>query len=205
MKQCKTCGELKSLDEYTNSKNNAGGKKPNCKACSKASVNKKIQNAASKRYRDRYPEKRLKQNKIYRDKNREKMSKINTDYSNMRYRTDSVYRLQTILRQQIVDYLKHKKNERTSQLLGYTAQDFINCYGEGAPGQHIDHKIPKSWFKDDAPINVVWHIDNLHWLAKEENSSKYNRYMHSVSESYLQIALPHIKDNFVDNCKNTPT
>ena len=158
--------------------------------------NKEVINACSKRYRDSHPGKRLERDRKYREENREKVRKINTDYGNMRYRTDSIYRLQTILRQQIVDYIKYKKNERTAQLLGYTAQDFINRYGEGLTGQHIDHKIPKSWFKEDAPINVVWHLDNLQWLDGVENDSKGNRYAHPVSESYLQQVLPYIKEEF---------
>ena len=198
MKQCKTCGELKSLDQYSNSKKNAGGKRPHCKSCAKTLVNKDSTKAASKRYRDRYPEKRLEQNRKYREQNPEKMRKINTNYSNMRYRTDSVYRLQTILRQQIVDYIKYKKSERTSQLLGYTAEDFIARYGEGGPNQHIDHKIPKSWFRDDTPINIVWSLDNLQWLTVEENCSKHNNHMTPVTEDYLQTALQYIREEYVD-------
>lgn len=196
MRTCKTCKQDKPLTEYFSGKGYRGGKNPNCKVCMKDKVNKQNQNAAAKRYRDRYPEKRLERNRRYREENPEKMRKINTDYGNMRYRTDSVYRLQAILRQQIVDYIKYKKNERTAQLLGYTAQDFINRYGEGSIGQHIDHKIPKSWFEEDAPINVVWHLDNLQWLDGVENDSKGNRYAHSVPESYLQQALPYIREEF---------
>jgi hypothetical protein len=119
----------------------------------------------------------------------------------MRYRTDPIYRLQTILRQQIVDYIRHKKSERTAQLLGYTAEDFINRYGEGNANQQIDHKIPKSWFKDDAPISLVWHLDNLQWLSLEENCTKNNNYMTPVSEEYLQLALPFIKEEFAFKIK----
>ena len=196
MKQCKTCGELKSLDEYFNSKNNAGGKVPHCKPCMQKKVNKEAVNACSKRYRDNHPEKRLERNRRYRKENPEKMRKIATDYGNARYRTDPIYRLQTILRQQVVDYIKYRKSERTAQLLGYTAEEFLARYGEGSVGDHLDHKIPKSWFKDDAPVSLVWHIENLHWLPGIDNSSKYNNYMHPVSESYLQQALPYIKEEF---------
>lgn len=197
MKQCKTCGELKPLDEYSDSKRNAGGKRPNCKVCAKLAVNKEAQNAASKRYRDRYPEKRLERDKKYRAENSGKLKAARNNYLDKRYKTDPVYRLQTILRQQIVDYIKYKKNERTVDLLGYTAEDFINRYGKGEVNDHIDHKIPKSWFKEDAPISVVWHMDNLHWLPIKENSSKGNRYMTPVSEKYLQIAMPHILESYL--------
>ena len=201
MKQCKMCGELKPIDQYSNSKRNAGGKRPNCKSCTKTMVNKDAAKAASKRYRDRYPEKRLEQNRRYRAENPDRMRKINTDYSNMRYRTDPIYRLQTIFRQQIVDYIKYKKSERTAQLLGYTAEDFINRCGEGSVDQHIDHKIPKSWFINETPISVVWHLDNLQWLEGRENDSKGNRYMTPVSEEYLQLALPFIKEEFAFKIK----
>jgi hypothetical protein len=197
MKQCKMCGELKPLSEYFNSKRNAGGKKPNCKTCTKATVNKENQNAASKRYRDRFPKKRLERDKKYRVENPEKMKSMRNDYLKERYKADPIYRLQTILRQQIVDYIKYKKNERTAQLLGYTAEDFIARHGEGSLSDHIDHKIPKSWFKEDAPIHIVWHLDNLQWLDGTENDSKGNRFMHNVGDEYLTQTLPHIKEEYI--------
>lgn len=196
MKQCKTCREFKPLNEYFNSKNNVGGKKPNCKVCMKANVDKAAQNAAAKRYRDRYPERRLERDRKYREDNSEKVKAKRNEYLAQRYQQDPTYRLQTILRQQVVDYIKYKKSERTAQLLGYTAEEFIARYGEGGVGDHLDHKIPKSWFKDDTPVSLVWHIENLHWLPGVDNSSKYNNYMHPVSESYLQQVLPYIKEEF---------
>ena len=194
MRVCKTCKQEKPLEDYYSGKGYRGGKNPNCKMCLKAEVGKEVQNAASKRYRDRYPEKRLERDRRYRAENSEKVKAARNEYLNQRYECDPIYRLHTILRQQIVDYIKYTKNERTAELLGYTAEDFIARYGEGNVTDHLDHKIPKSWFKDDAPISVVWHIDNLHWLAAHDNSSKNNRYMHPVNEEYLSIALPYIKD-----------
>jgi 5-methylcytosine-specific restriction endonuclease McrA len=192
MKACKSCKQDKPLTEYYSGKGYRGGKNPNCKECMKLNVNKENQNAAAKRYRDRYPERRLERDKKYRLENAQKVKAARNQYLEKKYSSDPTYRLQTILRQQIVDYIKHRKGERTAQLLGYTAQDFINHHGEGLANQHIDHKIPKSWFKDDAPVSVVWHIDNLQWLSQESNNSKYNKYADRVPESYLQIALPHI-------------
>ncbi len=196
MKQCKICKEHKELGQFSSSKVNAGGKVPRCKSCVKAKVNKEAQKAASKRYRDRHPEKRFERDKLYRQHNSNKVREMRNKRLKERYREDPIYRLQTILRQQVVDYIKHKKNERTAQLLGYTAEDFIARYGEGGVNDHIDHKIPKSWFKDDAPINIVWHIENLHWLSGVENCSKYNKFCHPVSNHYLQLALPHVKKEF---------
>lgn len=197
MKQCKTCGELKSLGEYFNSKNNAGGKVPHCKPCMRNKENKEIRNACSKRYRDRYPEKRLERDKKYRAENSEKIKAMRNIYLERRYKTDPIYKLQTILRQQIVDYIKHDKSKRTAELLGYTAEEFILRHGEGNIGDHIDHRIPKSWFTDNTPINIIWHLDNLQWLDSAENESKGNRYMHQVPDNYLQQILPYIKEEFV--------
>jgi len=202
MKVCKTCKQDKPLEEYYSGKSNKGGKNPNCKACVKVKVSREVQNVASKRYRDRHPEKRLERDRKYRAENPEKIKTMRNDYLNERYKTDPIYRLQTILRQQIIDYIRYKKSERTAQLLGYTAEDFLSCHGEGTPNDHIDHKIPRSWFREDTPVNIVWHLDNLHWLDGIENDSKGNRYMHVVSETYLKIALPHIKEEFLSFVKN---
>ncbi len=201
MRICKTCKQNKPLEDYYSGKGYVGGRNPNCKVCIKASKNKDTQNAASKRYRDRSPERRLERDRKYRAENTKVIRAKRNVYLAERYKTDPVYRLQTILRQQIVDYIKYKKNDRTAQLLGYTAQDFINRYGEGLVGQHIDHKIPKSWFKEDAPINIVWHLENLQWLGGIENDSKGNRYAHQVTEDYLQIALPYIQEEYVVKLK----
>lgn len=197
MKQCKTCKVDKELDQFFNSKGNAGGKVPNCKICCKLKVNRKAGNAASKKYRDSNPNKRYELDKKYRKENPEKIKALRNRRLNERYREDPVYRLQTILRQQVVDYIKYNKVERTAELIGYTAEDFIARHGLGKDGDDLDHKIPKSWFKDDTPISVVWHIDNLHWLAGQDNRSKHNRYMTQVDPSYLQLAILHIKDEYL--------
>lgn len=201
MKICKSCGQDKPLTEYYSGKGYRGGKNPNCKECMKLRVNKENQNAAAKRYRDRYPERRLERDRKYRLENVQKVKAARNEYLEKRYNNDPIYRLQSILRQQIVDYIKYKKGERTAQLLGYTAQDFVDKHGEGLVGQHVDHKIPKSWFKEDAPINIVWHLDNLQWLSQEDNSTKHNKYADQVPESFLQQVLPHIKEEFASLLK----
>ena len=197
MKQCKTCGQLKPLNEYANSKRNAGGKRPNCKACIRASVNKEAQNAAAKRYRDRYPERRLERDKAYRQQNQESIKVARNRYLKDKYEKDPAYRLQALLRQQIVDYIKYKKSDRTALILGYTADDFTARYGEGGPKDHIDHRIPKSWFKEKTPIDIIWHLDNLQWLSATENNIKYNKAMSPVTEEYWKLALPHLKDIYI--------
>ena len=80
--------------------------------CQKAEVSKEVQNAASKRYRDRYPEKRLERDRRYRAENSEKVKAARNEYLNQRYECDPIYRLHTILRQQIVDYIKSKRETK---------------------------------------------------------------------------------------------
>ena len=197
MKQCKTCKTDKELDQFSNSKRNAGGKLPNCKLCCKLKVNKEATNAASKRYRDNNPSKRYERDKKYRKENVDKVKIKRRLYLNERYKTDPTYRIQAILRQQVVDYIKYKKSERTSQLLGYTAEDFINIYGIGGSHEQLDHRIPQSWFKLNTPVHIVWDLNNLQWIDTEENQIKGNRFAHPVSEKYLQIVMPYILESYL--------
>ena len=198
-KQCKTCKQEKLLEDYYNSKGNKGGKVPNCKSCMRVGVNPENVKAASKRYRDRHPEKRLERDRRYRKENPEKIKEARRAYQNEKYKSDPIYRTQRKLRSQLIEYLRHNKNELTAKLLKYTTEDFLSYHGEGNEDDHIDHKIPSSWFRDDAEVSLVWHLDNLQWLPAIENQSKSNRYMTPVSESYLRKALPFIKEEYISN------
>lgn len=202
-KQCKTCGETKNTSEFFKGKGNVGGLVPNCKDCMKSKINKKATNKASKKYRDNNLEKRSEYNKSYFRKNKESRMKHHLVYLKDRYKNDPIYRMQSILRQQIVDYLKYKKNDRTSQLLGYTIEDFISTHGVGGENKQLDHKIPQSWFKPDTPIHIVWDLDNLQWLDAMDNLAKSNRFAHPVSERYLQLIIPYIETIYIHDIRRT--
>jgi hypothetical protein len=80
------------------------------------------------------------------------------------------------------------------KLIGYTPQDFVDRLGERKPGFDIDHKIPITWFNEEAPLSIIWHLDNLQWIETKQNRAKGNRRMHPVTEEYWNVALPYLKD-----------
>ena len=208
MKQCCTCKISKSLDNFYKSKFSLDGKQRQCKACRKLSDKPELSKVRSKRYRDTHLEIVKAKSKAWRDANpnysieyyydnKEEWLKRTARYSAAKYEKDPLYRIQRILSSQVWYFLAGKaKSQRTMKLIGYTLQDFVNKLGERKPGFDIDHKIPVTWFTEEAPLSLIWHLDNLQWMEAKQNKAKGNRHMHPVPESYLQQALPYIREEF---------
>lgn len=213
MKVCCTCKVEKNFSDFFKSKKQADGCDRQCKLCKKKSNNPHLNMARCKRYRENNPDEARRSSKVWRDNNPEYSLSYYYDnkaawiercarYTRERYHKDPAYRLKRKLSAQIWNFLHEgKDNQRTADLLGYTYEEFHSRLGTGCDNQHIDHKIPVTWFKKDAPINIVWHLDNLQWLDANENQTKSNRYAHQVSEGYLQQALPYIKEEFASFLK----
>jgi hypothetical protein len=209
MKQCCTCKELVSLDNFYKSSNSKDGLQRQCKKCKKAFEKPELMVARSKKYRNNNLEKSKDASKVWRinnpkyytkyyDNNKKKWLERTAKYTANKYKTDPLFRIQRILSVQLWSYLSGKdKNERTMQLIGYTAEELIIQLGERKSGFDLDHKIPITWFKEDTPVKVVWHLDNLQWIDVKENRAKGNRSAHPVSENYLQLAIPHIKEEYL--------
>jgi hypothetical protein len=89
-----------------------------------------------------------------------------------------------------------KNGNKTFSLLSYSFDDFINRIGSKTQGYHLDHKIPVSWFKEFDP-NIIYNLDNLHWITADENLKKKNTYSHPVPISYWEIAKPFLKDQYI--------
>lgn len=214
MKQCCTCKQLKPPTEFYKSSSSNDGIQRQCKLCKKKFEKPDLIVERSKRYRKNNTDKCKAIEKAWRKKNpnysieyyhthKEPWLKRTADYRRTKYQNDPSYRIQQVLSTQIWYYLSGKgKENRTVNLLGYTIEDFIRVCGVGEENQQIDHKIPITWFIDNTPIHIMWHLDNLQWLDSKQNKRKGNRYADPVLDSYLQIALPHIKENFVNFLKH---
>lgn len=209
MKQCCTCKDLVSLDNFYKSSNNKDGLQRQCKKCKKASEKPELVVARSRKYRNNNLEKSKDVSKAWRINNpkyytkyycdnKEKWLERTAKYVAIKYKTDPLFRVQRILSTQVWSYLSGKdKSQRTMQLLGYTADELVVQLGDRQPGFDLDHKIPITWFKENAPLNVIWNLNNLQWIDAEENQIKGNRYMTPVSEDYLQIAMPYILESYL--------
>ena len=98
-----------------------------------------------------------------------------------------------------IEKLNTTKSKSTIEELGYSADELFNhLYSLGySKGDHIDHKIPMSWFKMGSPFHIVNHLLNLQPLSKTENLSKGNYYADEVTEEYFMLAKEYIKTPFL--------
>lgn len=90
------------------------------------------------------------------------------------------------------------KTQKAFNYLNFTKEEFILKFPIIGRGMHLDHKIPVTWFVLGSPVGVIYDLDNLQLLSARDNISKGNRYCHPVSQSYYDLALPHIKPEYVN-------
>jgi len=72
--------------------------------------------------------------------------------------------------------------------------------GEGV----IDHKVPITWFKEETPIELINHINNLWRVSNEYNCSKKNKWCDIISYDYYNLIRPHIKEQYISVLKHDP-
>lgn len=222
MKKCCECNINKTLENFAKNKNLKDGLNNRCRECCK-SRNKnryskekdKIKKQTKEYYLINKKEilKKQKQKPSYhklnpdyykewREKNKQKykeyISLYQKENQKKKYHTDSKYRIKKILDNQIRAFLKGTKNKKTKELLGYDYNEFINKIGMPNINEHIDHKIPKTWFKEDTPINVIWSLDNLQIVTSEYNKSKYNTFNDKICEEYKNIIIPYLKKEYIN-------
>jgi hypothetical protein len=222
MKKCIECKIEKSLTEYNSNKNLKDKLNNRCKECcskrnkerylkKKESIkehsalyysNNKQSILAKLKEKPSYHKQNPTYYKEYREQNREKYNLYLKTYQSKtqkeKYHSNNQFRLQKILSNQVRSFLKGKKNQVTETLLGYTYKTFITQIGTPQSNQHIDHKIPLSWFKENTPISIIWHLDNLQLTSKEYNKSKLNRFADSTTNEYLNLVKPYIKIQYLN-------
>jgi hypothetical protein len=152
-----------------------------------------------KRMAKRYAEKKdevLAMNRAYQRKNRDTLRVYIREYVKSRRRSDEGFRLKAIIRNILSRSMRegaHKKSERTSDLLGYTAQqlrDHItpmlargmtwDNYGKW----HIDHRRPLSSF-DLSTLDGIRLANSLHNL--QPMWAKKNLQKHAKWEGQLTL------------------
>lgn len=91
-----------------------------------------------------------------------------------------------------------QKKGKSFNYLPYTREEFLVVFPSIPDSHDIDHKIPLSWFNRETPIAVVYHLENLQLLPRLANMVKSNYWAHPVSQEYYDIAIPHIKPEYVN-------
>ena len=223
MKKCSKCKEIKSLNEFYKDKHKVDGVTSNCKVCVKQgsslyySQNKETVIKRTSKYGKEYMKVYKVQNKEYlqnylrqyRETNSDYYKKYNQQYyvDNKEYFNKYQKEWQKInihstkwksLLSETVKRLGQRKESSTSNLLKYSALELkqhLDFLGMIWDYHQIDHKVPVTWFKEDTPPHIVNDLRNLQPLSPEENQTKGNRFSSNISEDYLELIRPFLKNN----------
>ncbi len=220
-KFCKSCSEDKPIKDFGEVKNTKDGLNVYCRKCCSEKYkawklknqqkvidwrlnNKEDLNLSRKRnkkWRDDNPEKYktlVQNNNLLRKESKKK-------YYRDKYHNDIEYKTKRKLRSQLTHFLNGKvKSKSTFELLGYSFEDFMSKFGdvmnsflERQEIYHIDHKIPIDWFVLEAPIDLVFNLENLQIISQSENNNKKGYYPSPCSEEFLGKIKKFIKKEFI--------
>jgi len=149
-----------------------------------------------KGYREKNKDLLLEQKKEYYKENKEKILNQKKIYKRKRRKEDPMFRMGLNFSRNISHSLKSnkvsKKRKHWENLVGYKSSDLKNHLEKlfkpgmswdnyGLYGWHIDHIIPRSFFRynsmDDVEFKYCWSLNNLQPLWASDNLSKNNRIM----------------------------
>jgi hypothetical protein len=179
-KKCINCNNIKSLDDFPNSKTSKDGHTNVCKKC--------ISDRCKKWYIDNI-ERSKECKKSYYENNKEKLNNYKNEWFKEKMKSDSVFRLKIRTRNTIKDSFrgtKFDKKSKTRDILGCSFQEFriyLEKYfepwmnyenygkynGEFNYGWDIDHIIPTSSAKTEEEIIKLNHYTNLMPLCSKIN------------------------------------
>ena len=174
-KVCSKCKVEKDLTEFGKYSASKDGLRHECKPCRKSYY----QNNKEKWVYDYDPETYdpQKRHESYL-KHMEREKAYSKKYNREFYRKNPHIKLHSNLLTITMNKLNTPKSKSTIEELGYSADElYIHLKSLGwEKGDHTDHKIPMSWFREGTPSHIVNHLQNLQPLKPEVNISKGNRY-----------------------------
>lgn len=195
-KKCYDCKLTKPVAEFSRHKNEIGGFKNQCKICCAKRrakyyhANKIKEQEKSKRYKKERSAELSEKTKKYRKANPEKVKRWKR-VAYCKTMENPASHLHQTIGTKINKMIQESRNSRTvKELLGYSFDELVqHLESRFQPGMtwenygkewHIDHIIPKSWFKfkgaDDEEFRKCWALANLQPLWAVENLQKGNRY-----------------------------
>lgn len=112
------------------------------------------------------------------------------------YRNSQTMKIRSFFR----ECIKRSTRGRSSSMwekLGYTKNDFLDKFPIIPEGYHVDHCVPLSWFKQEAPLSISCSLDNLQLLSAVDNLEKSNKFAHYPTsyESFEKI-IKYIKPEY---------
>ena len=181
-KVCSKCKVEKDFNEFSKAKAGKFGLRGKCKVCQseydKEYLNSDKGNEVRRKWWQTDKGKEVK--KIFNKRQREKYPQI-VHWHNLLH--------STLIR------LKTSKSKSTIKEIGYSADELkthLDNLNMNWEVDHIDHKIPVSYFKNNTPSHIVNHLQNLQPLKPEVNISKGNSYADRVDEEYYRMARPYL-------------
>lgn len=212
-KICNCCKISQPIENFSKNKSTKDGYNLKCKNCYKTYI---------KEYEEKNKDKRKLYHKKYEKENKEKIKnykksyykKIDNSHSKKYFQNNK----EKIFEYQRQYYQKNKhitkwrdlvhmcirtfdkeKSSSTYNLLGYTyneLKEYLDKQGMNWDNDHIDHKVPLSWFETNTAPHIVNDLRNLQPLSIKENTRKSNKYNHPISKDYYDYILPHIKEKY---------
>lgn len=212
MKECCECKISLDINLFSKNKNFKDGLNNRCKSCCNARMkkryinnkerlkeqtrnyyhNNKVKRKEYQKSKPSYCKKNPQYYKEYREKNNDKLKEY---YRKWRKDNKTSY----ALRIQVWWWIKKRgiaKNTRTEDLLGYSFKEFEEKIGKPLNNQHLDHKVPLSWFKSHTPISLLFNLENLHYIEAKQNKEKSNCYRHPITEDFKKQIKGYIKNKY---------
>ena len=98
--------------------------------------------------------------------------------------------------------MKHVRTVKSRKEFIDKWRDTLKMYDDMGIEYHIDHMVPKNWFKMDTDKELVNHLDNLQVIDAHYNTSKRNRWSDPVPSEYLNKIRPYIKEERLGDLKS---
>jgi hypothetical protein len=187
-KVCNSCGEEKNLLDFHKGKTK-DGYQYKCKVCKKkySEINVEKENNRKRTWAKNNQKKVKESKKKYYSNNKEKELFRNNEYTNIRKKTDIIYKLACISRTRLINFLEVKKitkKNNTFNYIGctplflkkYLEDQFIDGMSWDNHGKwHIDHIIPLASAETEEDIYRLSHYTNLQPLWAEDNWRKNSK------------------------------
>jgi hypothetical protein len=206
IKNCAHCKKDLNITNYNFNKKGKYGVGTVCKSCKKIYHQKlrkdpKFIEREKKRIRKYYLEN--KEWYLNDSKKRQKNKRIEYNKTALAYYYKNIHimRWRSIL-SDTLSRLKQNKSFPTEKHLKYTAnqlKEHLDKLGMDWKADHVDHKIPVSWFKKNTPIYLVNDLRNLQPMKPELNLIKNNKNNSPITEGYFNDIKNYIKGNYLKN------
>jgi hypothetical protein len=206
-KKCNGCGIVKPVSEFGKEKRAKNGYKPRCKKCYNEYYNslytsfKERKTETSKKRYAKNKEKILAERKVYYSNNKKKIIDQHCKYVREQ-KIKYPYLVSLSNFRGLVKKLLNNPEWRTFDYLGYSFSDLLIALGKvPEKNEHIDHKVPISWFVPETELKIIFDLRNLQILKKFDNESKGNKFCHEIPLSYYTEIIDFIKPKYIEKLK----